>query len=55
MTDLAKRLDQIVRGVAVILDNEQAHGAAIRLRLSRSASGTLPVCIRIEGHRSHQF
>ena len=37
MADLAERLDQIVGGVAVVLDDQKAHGDPIRLRIGRSA------------------
>src|SRR6187455_1341817 len=55
MAYLAERLDQIVGGVAVILDHEQAHGGSIRLRFGIAAEGGVPIHIGKTGHRSHQF
>ena len=55
MADLAERLHQIVRGVAIVLDNEKAHGDPVRLRIGPAAERTLPLNIRRWGHRSHQF
>jgi hypothetical protein len=55
MANLAERLDQIIRGVAVVLDDQKAHSDPIRLPVGRSVDRALPVNIRKEGHRSHQF
>ena len=51
MADLAECLDQIVGGVAVVLDDQKAHGDPIRLRIGRPAEGASPLNIRISGHR----
>ena len=55
MADLAERLDQVIRGVAVVLNDQKAHGDPIRLRFGRPAERALPLNIRKDGHRSHQF
>src|SRR5450631_3659558 len=55
MTDLTERLDQIVGGVAVVLDDQKAHGDPIRLRIGHPAEGASPLNIRISGHRLHQI
>ena len=55
MADFAERLDQIVGGVAVVLDDQKAHGDPVRLRIGHPAEGASPLNIRISGHRSHQI
>ena len=49
------RMARMNGGVAVVLDDQKAHGDPIRLRVGRPAGGARPLNIRISGHRSHQF
>ena len=55
MADLAKRLDEVVGSVAIVFNDQKAHGDPVRLRIGHPAERALPVNIRISGHRSHQF
>src|SRR5262245_54038953 len=55
VTHLTEGLDEIIRSVAVVLDDQEAHGDPIRLRFGHPTERALPVEIWISGHRSHQF
>ena len=55
MADLAEGLDEIVGGVAIVFDDQQAHGDPVRLRVGRPADGALPLKFETAGHGLHQF
>ena len=42
---------QVFGSVAVVLDNQKAHGHPIRLRFGYPTERSLPINIRIRGHR----
>ena len=56
MADLAQRLDQIIGGIVVVFDDQQAHGSPFGLDIVyRSCRSTLPINVSGQSHQVHRY